>query len=187
MGKTKPTTGGSAEVPRWSGEGGFTIVESIVGLVIFVLLFVTAATTMQLSIRNQRDVRARQQAVAIATQALEDARGLMWTEVELTTAPAPDGVRTDGSLVYASAFNLPNGDEQLVVDPGTYTAEDPDPGQIDPFVAGAEVVDAQSFDVRRFVTDAGTDLRRVIVVIEWTTYRTAHSYVASTQVAEVAQ
>jgi type II secretory pathway pseudopilin PulG len=189
MGQTRRT---ASAVARLRGEEGFTIMESIVGLVLFVVLFTTAATTLQLSIRNQREARSRQQAVAIATAQIEDARSMSWSGLALTSSPPMSDPNVKGSVVLGSSFNLP-GDETLVIDAKN--------GEVEPWIEDAETLDNQSFDLHQYVTASADGVRRVIVVVEWVSsgagvenakgVRTEMThqgvYVATTQMAEVTQ
>ena len=164
-----------ATLRRPSSERGFTMVESIMALFLVVILFVGVATTLQLAIRNQRDIRNQQQAVALALEYIEFARSLTWDEVALDANPTTAPFQS-GGFVQGSAFNLP-GDEALVVD----TTD----GQLTPENVGSDVINGQAFDVYQYVSDADTGLRRVIVYVEWQSRNLTHDYFTSTQISEL--
>ena len=152
------------------------MVESIMALFLVVILFVGVATTLQLAIRQQREVRNQQQAAALALEYIEFARSLPWDEVALDGTPPVGTPNVSGSFVLGAPFNLA-GDEALVIDAsnGGLTASN----------VGAEVINAQTYDVYTYVSDSGTDLRRVIVYVQWASRTLTHDYFTTTQISEL--
>lgn len=173
--------GGS--VTPMKGERGFTLVESIMALFLVVILFVGVATTLQLAIRQKRDIRLQQQANALTQEYVEFARSLTWAQLGLSGDP-PVGMPNVGGTggggsvasVLAPPFSLP-GDELLVVDTTN--------GLVTPSNPGGETVNGQSFDVYLYVSTIGTGLRRFIVLIEWDSANLSHSRFTSTQISEL--
>ncbi len=145
-------------------------------MMLVVILFVGVATTLQLAVRHQRDVRLHQQAAALALEYIEFARSLSWEEFALSVDPPSGMPNVSGGFVLGAAFDLP-GDETLVVDTTN--------GLLAPSNPGGETVNGQSFDVYQYVSDIDTGLRRFIVLIEWESGRRSADYFSSTQISEL--
>ncbi|MFQ5553931.1 MAG: hypothetical protein ACE5GC_01010 [Acidimicrobiia bacterium] len=152
------------------------MVESIMALMLVVLLFVGVATTLQIAIRHQRDVRLQQQATALAIEYVEFARSVSWAELALSETPPAEVPNISGAFVLGAPFDLP-GDEALVID-----ATD---GLIAPSNPGGETINGQSFDVYQYVSDVEPGLRRFTVLVEWDSGRISHDHFTSAQVSEV--
>jgi len=152
------------------------MVESIMALFLVVILFVGVATTLQLAVRNQRDIRNQQQAAALALEYIEFARSLTWAELALDADPSAAMPHTSPGLVLAVPFNL-SADEALVVDAAN--------GLVTPENVGTDVINGQAFDVYQYVSDADTGLRRVIVYVVWQSRNLSHDYFTSTQISEL--
>lgn len=167
-------------IRRRADDAGFTIVESLMAIVIVAIIFISLTTGLQLTIRHQADQRTRQQAGTIALEEIEAARSVPWEALELSTTPPAGTPHTDGVVVFGADFDLAT-DETLVVGPGI----DAVPGLLEPASVGGLVLDNQAFDVYRYVTDSGTDVRRVIVEVQWASRGVARSFWTSTQIAEV--
>ncbi len=156
---------------RLSTEDGFSLMESVMAMVIVIILFVSVAVSLQVIMRHQRDVRLRQQAAALVIQELEATRIVPWDDLEMIST-VPDDFN-DGVNLLGAAVDLP-ADEPLVVDvTGGVTYQD----------VALETYDGQSFDVSRYVSEAGTDLRRIVVVVSWTSNGTDYTDLASTLLA----
>ena len=141
-----------------------------------VILFVGVATTLQLAIRQQREVRNQQQAAALAVEYIEFARSLTWVEVALDASPPAGMPNVSSGFVLGAPFNLP-GDEALVID----TTD----GQMTASNVASDVINGQTFDVYQYVSDIGTGLRRVIVLVEWESRNLTHDHFTSTQISEL--
>jgi type II secretory pathway pseudopilin PulG len=152
------------------------MVESIMAMFIVVILFVGVATTLQIAVRQQRELRLQQQAAALALEYVEFARSLTWEELALDDSPPTGTPHVSGSDLEGAAFDL-SGDEELVVD----TAN----GLITAANVGGETINGQVFDVYHYVTDADTGLRRVVVLIEWQSRNLSHDYFTTTLVSEL--
>lgn len=166
--------------PHISDDRGFTIVESLMAIVIVAVIFISLTTGLQLTIRHQADQRTRQQAGTIALEEIEAARAVPWDELELSITPPAGTPHTNGTTVTGADFDLPT-NESLVVGPGADTVA----GVIVPSSIGGVVLDNQSFDVYRYVTDSGTDVRRIVVEVQWESRGLTRSFWTSTQIAEV--
>lgn len=84
---------------RSRGEGGFTLMEVCVALVIFMFVSLSAASVFIYAITNNGNAGDRAMAVALAQQRLEQLRGINYSDLE-TTVPAtgqtPLSVTTGG-------------------------------------------------------------------------------------------
>ncbi len=82
-------------------------------------------------------------------------------------------------MIIGTDFDL-SSDESLVVGPGG----DGIAGAIDPITNGI-VLDSQSFDIYRYVTDSGAQVRRIVVEVRWESRGLARTFWTTTQIAEV--
>lgn len=139
-----------------SHDSGFSIIEAMVAASILLVIFAGFGTTLGGAFNGSRDNDVAQEATALAVEQIEYARSLAWDGVAMTSlasgAPAMD--QSQGTLL-ADEADLEK-DESLVVD------ED---GRISP--TEVETIDGQSFTIWRYVSDAGGDIRRYLVIIEW--------------------
>jgi prepilin-type N-terminal cleavage/methylation domain-containing protein len=136
-------------------DDGFTLVESVVAVVITVILFLLFATALSLSFRQSRDTRSQEQATLLGIEGLELARGLAWEEMAMTATAAGD-TRVGGGQLLAAAVGLP-ANEDLVLDATS--------GAIAP--TRAESLDEQAFTIFQYVTEVEPGLRRVVIVVSW--------------------
>jgi type II secretory pathway pseudopilin PulG len=98
-------------------EGGFMLVESIVGALILVLGAIAVLTAFDASARNTYRAEEGQVAVNRAQQELEEIRGLAYRDIALTTTPAGSSDPGDPrSRVSGNYFDIDAG-------PGTSQAE----------------------------------------------------------------
>ena len=159
-------------------DGGFTLVEVLVAMVIGVILIVGLTLTLTSSLRSVNQNRTVEQATAIAIEQVEFARSLAWDELLMDT-PATGDPRVAPSApsgkLLGTEVGLPS-NEPLVID----TAN----GRV-PYET-LETLDTQDFAIHNYVTEAGTDLRRLVVVVDWTVGGTTRSHQATTLIAEVA-
>ncbi|MEK7251651.1 MAG: hypothetical protein AAB198_00150 [Actinomycetota bacterium] len=159
----------------YRGDGGFTIVESLVASVVAIMIITAVGSAMAASFRGSRVNAVAQEATALAVERLEFGRSLTWNEIAMSAivAGAPmlssDGLHLDG----ASA-GVPS-DEALVVDPGGLV-----PAQ------STESVDTTTYSIWQYVTDAGGGLRRLVALVVWSVDGASYSYQASTLIAEAA-
>ena len=165
---------------RFAEDAGFTVVESLMAIVIVAIIFISLTTGLQLAIRHQGDQRTRQQAGTIALEEIEAARAIAWDALELSSTPPAGTPHTDGVAVFGTDFDLAT-DETLVIGPGA----DAVAGALDPASVGALTLDNQTFDIYRYVTDSGTDVRRIIVEVQWESRGVVRSFWTTTQISEV--
>ncbi|MBT8213065.1 MAG: prepilin-type N-terminal cleavage/methylation domain-containing protein [Acidimicrobiia bacterium] len=141
---------------RMRQDDGFSLMESVMAMVVVVILFVAIATSLQVSMNHQKKVRLQQQGTALMMQELEVARDTDWIELENATAPPASDYMLTGSKINGAFFGLPT-DEKVEVGSG----------DVVPFEAAYETYDGVDFDVHRLISVAGDDLRRVVIVVEW--------------------
>ena len=165
-------------------DRGFTLVEALVAMLIVAILIVGVGASLGAGFRHARENRAQQQATALSIEGVEFARSLEWDELAINPKVA-DGdpllkiVGTD-RLLDASLTNLA-ADEELIEMTGANAV----PGALLTF-EHTETLDGITYTVHHYVTDAGTDLRRVVVAVEWTSSGASHRQMSSTLVSEVA-
>jgi type II secretory pathway pseudopilin PulG len=152
-----------------AGEAGFTIIETIAGAVITVIIVVALGQALSIAMSGARDNRFHQDAVAVALSELEAARAVTWDELALTevdaTAPllAASGEALDGPALGLAA------DEGLAV-----TAT----GVVEPRLD--VVVEGVPYTVWRYVSLPDRDSRRMTIEITWVDDGRSHSFVTST-------
>jgi prepilin-type N-terminal cleavage/methylation domain-containing protein len=137
-------------------DDGFSLMESVMAMVVVVILFVAIATSLQVSMNHQKMVRLQQQGTALMMQELEVVRDTDWGDLELRNAPGNSVYTATGNRLNGDFFGLPT-DEKFEIGSGT----------VEPHDVAYETYDNTDFDVRRFITDAGDDLRRAVIVVEW--------------------
>jgi type II secretory pathway pseudopilin PulG len=152
-------------------EDGFSLIEAAVALAISVVLFVLLAVSLQASQRSAAGSRTMQEATSIGTQYAELSRGLTWDELAMDAVESGDP-RVAGGKLLATVANLP-ADEDLVVDAS---------GLIDGKVT--ETVDNTAFTVWQYVTVINSELKRVVIFVEWDNGGHTRVHHASTVVAE---
>lgn len=160
-------------VKLFRNEDGFSLMESVVAMVITLIIFSGVGVSLSAAMRHQRDVRLEQQAAALAFQELEILRGFTeWTELQLdSTPPTSDPFVTAGAQFDSNAAGIA-ADEPFEVDATV--------GLVIFSELAYETYDGQEFDVYRYISLADTDLRRLTVRVEWFTNGVARQKVAST-------
>jgi prepilin-type N-terminal cleavage/methylation domain-containing protein len=156
-------------------DGGFTLIESIVAMSIFLVLFAAFGMAMRAAWNGALINRSTQSATAIGVEHLERARSLAWDELALThiDAGAPL-IDASASLLLASEAEI-EANERLVVASA---------GLVSPWaVEGRDGID---YTVWLYVSQAGDGLRRVLVLVTWQVGEAGLSHRASTLVSEVA-
>ena len=159
-------------------EDGFSLMESVVAMVITLIIFSGVGVSLGAALRHQRDIRLEQQAAALAFQEVEILRGFIeWDELMLSsTPPTSDPFVTGGGLFDANAAGIA-ADEPFEIDTVN--------GLVIFSELAYETYDGQEFDVYRYITLADTDLRRLTVRVEWSTNGVIRQKVASSLKAEL--
>jgi hypothetical protein len=148
------------------------LVEVTMGAVIAVILLSAVAAMMVGVMSGARQVRLRQEAVALTGEQVDWVRGLDWGEIALVeidaTAPLTDGV----SLLAAEA-EIP-ADEPLLVN-GT--------GVVEPKTI--LTADGTEYTIWTYVSSMSAGLRRVLVHVTWDYGGSTQSHRTSTILSEV--
>lgn len=156
-------------------DDGFSLVEAIVATFVVIVLFAGFGRAMGTAFSGSMGNRAAQEATAVAVTQLEFVRSLAWSEIGMTHVPTGmPMVDRETYQLLADEADL-DADEQLVVG-GT--------GLIAPMTV--ESVDGTSYRVWTIVSQAGTGLRRVVVLVTWEVDGGFSDYRTSTLVAEAA-
>lgn len=151
-------------------DDGFTVVETVISLGLFVVLIAGLAGSVSIGLRLVGGSSARQSATQVASQEVERLRALGYSKLGHTAAPAP--------LASADTDN-PDNDVQPCPAPSTQTCyRVPDVLVLEPFVVAAlgetthgpdtVVRDGKAFTVYRYVTvvDGAPSLKRLTVVAQ---------------------
>lgn len=159
---------------RTHPDDGFTLIESLVAMMVLLVLFLAFASAMGAAFNSARINRTTQAATAVAVEHLEHARSLGWDALAMSSIdPAAPLIDAEQEVLLAALARLEN-DEPLVASTD---------GDIPP--VSAESVDEISYTVWAYVSEAGTGLRRVTVYVTWTAGATPLTHRASTLVSEV--
>ena len=168
---------------RRDGEAGFTIVESVIALVIVFGTLLVLFRALDGSIRVVNESRRQTVALALAGELLERARALEWENVGLTAdsndadceTPIPvDGIAGVGCTDWATEFGVtPDGMGGYLFEGETVVFANGD--TFDPFLSFTETLDRDGVDYRRFMfvskqTDAtGAEMyRKITAIVQWT-------------------
>lgn len=143
---------------RLVADEGFSLIETVVAMFLAALMFVVVGATIGASLARARLVRIEQQATATATAYVEEVHAIDWADVEMASDPDPADPRVDAVNGTLKTTDLGlSSDEDLVIDTVN--------GLVDYTLS--ETVDGQAFTITQYVTDAGTNLRRVVVFVDW--------------------
>jgi Tfp pilus assembly protein PilV len=169
---------------RLPSDEGFTLVETIVALLVAALMFSALAATLVQTARASLAARQNQQSVDLANDSVETVRNLSFAAIAMDPTGADLTGDTRISKVGSTYYFDPDGT-------GTYK---------EPIyqVTGAAVVphvkttvhNGTSYTVKTYVTTPTDSLvnangdRRVTVVVDWTTGGTTRSRLSSTIVAD---
>jgi type II secretory pathway pseudopilin PulG len=169
---------------RLSTDEGFTLVETVVAMLVAALMFSALAATLVQTTRASLAARQNQQSVDLANDSVETVRNLSFASIAMDPTGADLTGDTRITKVGSTYYFDPDGT-------GTYK---------EPIytVTGAGVVphvktqvhNGTSFSVKTYVTapvdalvNANGD-RRVTVIVEWTTNGRTHTRLTSTIVAD---
>jgi hypothetical protein len=139
-------------------EDGFSLVEVAISSVVVVVFFLAFASTLDTATDSLSLSRTHSQASALMTQEIEFARSLAWESLTLDSVDAAAPLLAEGAYAMSASEAGLVTNELLVVDPT---------GSISPHVSHSS--ENTQFAAWRYVTEAGVDLRRVVVLIEWET------------------
>jgi type II secretory pathway pseudopilin PulG len=168
---------------RRDHDSGFTIVESVVALVIVFGTLLVLFRALDGSIRVVNESRRQTVALALAGELLERARALEWENVGLTAdsndadchTPVPaDGIAGVACGDWATEFGVtPDGLGGYLFEGETIVFANGD--TFDPFLSFTETLNRDGVDYQRFMfvskqTDAAGDemYRKITAIVQWT-------------------
>lgn len=172
---TETATESTPTFPRLRPDGGFTVAEAAVALLLVALVFLGFSTSLMSSLRASRDNRFRQTGTAVVTEYLEAGRSLVWDEVAMPyvddTAPM---VSADGTSLVGAEAGLGSDEVLLVSGAGLV------------FPMTIENSDGNEYTVWSYVTLGPRGLRRLMVLAEWEFEGGPRHFQSSTLIAEAA-
>ncbi|NNC93173.1 MAG: type II secretion system protein [Acidimicrobiia bacterium] len=140
-------------------DGGFTLIEAAVALLVATFIFVALGQTIAWALRSSEERRLEQQAAALTSEVVEAARDLSYEQVALLPAVS------DPSRLPASTFDPGTGPEPIVEESLAGI-----PSQVT-----TETFNSTTYTLTRYVTwvddnpldSEAEDYRRFTVVAEW--------------------
>jgi type II secretory pathway pseudopilin PulG len=162
-----------------SGDGGFSLVETVVAMTVAALLFGAVGGILVASLRATLAGRQAQQAADLANRTIEHLRNRDFGMLGMDSADAA----TDPAIT-ASGYAVPLTNGTTSTEPIVLASTSP----INPHITTTPL-DGTTFTVARYVTSppadtmAGASYRRVTVVVSWRTGTRDRSRSTSTLVA----
>jgi len=163
-----------AGAPMSRTESGFTLVEAAVAAFLVVVFFLAFASSVDIAADNSRSNRFSQQATALASAEVDYARVLSWDELAMTAVDDAQPMLNAAKTHLLAAQAGLAADEPLVVDSGGIVAP-----------KAVHTHDGQDYTVWRYVTDAGSDLRRLVVLVVWDNEGNEQTFQTSTMISQV--
>lgn len=161
--------------PRLRSDGGFTVAEAAVAMLLVALVFLGFSTSLMSSLRASRDNRFRQTGTAVVVEYLEAGRSLRWDEVAMPYVDdAAPMVSADGISLVGDEAGL-DSDETLLVSSGGLV-----------FPMNVEASDDTYYTVWSYVTLGPRGMRRLVVLAEWEFEGGPRHFQSSTLIAEAA-
>lgn len=174
---------------RLVDEAGFSLVEAIVSLTLASMLILSLTYTLGSGLKGVQDTRLFQQATALGTQTVEQARDTSYDALVMRTADLDVGDTAIGTSGGYRVYDPDGGGglsaERVVHQATTVT------GGVDPHVT-TETVGGATFSIRRYVTwvdedsQGGTsqDYKRLSTLVTWNSPTGPHRYRTSTFLTE---
>lgn len=167
---------------RLVAEGGFTIIEASIAMLVVALMFTALSAGLISGLRATRDARLYQQATSHGEEAVEAARDLQYDALVMQSAD----LSGDPRIQSGPKFD-PDQSGPLVAEPVVASSSG---GSIAPHIT-TEVVGNTTFTTSRYVTwvDDGIQggpaqsYKRMVVMIEWQVGGRKNSYVTSSFIA----
>ncbi len=164
-----------------SDDGGFTLVEQVVALMIAAIVFTAAAYALIGGLKQSSFAQQNQQSADMLNQAVEKARALSYDQLAMVPADLPtnDSLNTGTCNCYnpATGGKSGTGVESLALAAA---------GSLSPHVVTV-VQNSVTYTLRQYVTlpaDAiGAAYKRLTVVATWTSQGKPHTRTSSTLVA----
>lgn len=158
-----------------ASEEGFSIIEVAIATMMVVLFFMAFAMSIDASTNNVRGNRNNTSAAGLMAEEIEFARSLRWDELAMTGVDTGSPLLVPGQTTVSGSKVGLSSNEPLVVDPAN--------GQVSP--RGQATLEENTYTKWRHVTSAGTDLRRVIVLISWVQQGTPRTLQTTTLISRV--
>lgn len=159
-----------------SGQGGFTVVESMIAASILLILLAGFGRTIGTGFSGSRDNDVTQEATSIAVERLEFARSLSWSQLAMSGVDSGGpAVNQETRVLVASEAGIAE-DEPLVVDEANGLIEH----------RSVESVDGTKFTAWTTVSETAEGHRRVLVVVEFRVEGAVSYHWNSTIVSEAA-
>ena len=167
---------------RFAEEGGFTIIEASIAMLVAALIFTALSAGLISGLRATRDARLYQQATSVGEEAVEAARDLQYPNLSMQTSDLPGDPRIEPGLMFD-----PDGSGILLAEPLVAAASG---ASIVPHIT-SETIGNTKFTISRYVTwvdDAvqggpAQSYKRMVVIIEWPMGNQTNSYRTSTFIA----
>ena len=137
-------------------DDGFSLIEAAIAAMLLAVFVAALGGSVSTASNSLVDNRRRTQAVAVSTEEMEFMRSLLWTELAMSSIdPTAPMLNAPATALLGSAVGLPT-DELL------YTS-------VAGLVASSQVHSSEGVEYTawRYVTEAGDDLRRAVVLVEW--------------------
>jgi type II secretory pathway pseudopilin PulG len=169
---------------RWrvAGEGGFTIIEASIAMLIVAMMFTALSAGLSGGLRAVRDARLYQRATALGEEAVEAARNLPYDALVMQTSD----LSGDPRIQSGPKFD-PDGAGSLLAEPVVASSSG---GSIVPHIT-TETIGNTTFTTSRYVTwvDDATQggpaqsYKRLAVIIQWPMGNRTNTYRSSTFIA----
>jgi type II secretory pathway pseudopilin PulG len=174
---------------RWSSfrrdfvaEGGFTIIEASIAMLVVALMFTALSAGLISGLRATRDARLYQQATSHGEEAVEKARDLPYDTLVMQTSDLSGDPRVQSGPKFDPDQSGPLAAEPIV----TSTTG----GSIVPHIT-TEVIGNTTFTTSRYVTwvddtvqgGPAQSYKRMVVMIEWQVGGRTNNYVTSAFIA----
>ena len=128
---------------RFAEEGGFTIIEASIAMLVAALIFTALSAGLISGLRATRDARLYQQATSVGEEAVEAARDLQYPNLSMQTSDLPGDPRIEPGLMFD-----PDGSGILLAEPLVAAASG---ASIVPHIT-TETIGNTKFTISRYVT-----------------------------------
>jgi type II secretory pathway pseudopilin PulG len=165
-----------------AGEGGFTIIEAAVAMMLVALIFTALSAGLIGGLRATRDTRLFQQATSMGEEAVEAGRDLQYDTLVMQTSD----LAGDPRIAAGPTFD-PDASGPLLAEPVVATTSG---GSVVPHITTETVVNT-TFTTSRYVTwvdnavqgGPAQSYKRLVVIVEWQIEGRTNSYITSSFIA----
>lgn len=167
---------------RVAEEGGFTIIEASIAMLVVALMFTALSAGLISGLRATRDARLYQQATSLGEEAVEAARDLPYDILVMQTSDLTGDPRIEAGPKFD-----PDQSGSLVAEPVVASSSG---AAIVPHIS-TETVGNTTFTTSRYVTwvddtiqgGPAQSYKRMVVIIEWQMGNRTNSYTTSSFIA----